>query len=175
MSVVEQLPRGGLLTRVLTRQTYRSPGRYRSGRGTVSINDSSSGVSPTAVVVLVLVLAGLDIVGAVFAKEWTSGRSTWLFLGGAATFVVLFGVYAVGLRLAEMSTVTFGWIVGLQVGILIVERVRYDVNLPPGKWVAIVAILCLQAYLVLAPAGQGPAIEQPRAVVGSAEVDLVDG
>ncbi len=141
----------------------------------MSINDSSSGVSPTAVVVLVLVLAGLDIVGAVFAKEWTSGRSTWLFLGGAATFVVLFGVYAVGLRLAEMSTVTFGWIVGLQVGILIVERVRYDVNLPPGKWVAIVAILCLQAYLVLAPAGRGQAIDQPRAVVGSAEVDLVDG
>ncbi len=122
-----------------------------------------------------LVLAVLDIVGAVFAKEWTSGRSTWLFLGGAATFVVLFGVYAVGLRLAEMSTVTFGWIVGLQVGILIVERVRYNVNLPPGKWVAIVAILCLQAYLVLAPAGRGPAIDQPRAVVGSAEVDLVDG
>jgi hypothetical protein len=65
--------------------------------------------------------------------------------------VALFVVYAVGLRYAEMSTVTFGWIVVLQVGVLAVERFRYDVALPPGKWVAIAAIIALQAYLVLAP------------------------
>lgn len=57
--------------------------------------------------------------------------------------------------MAELSTVTFGWVVLLQVGILILERVRYDVELPPGKWVAIAAILVLQAYLIMAPNGAG--------------------
>jgi hypothetical protein len=53
-----------------------------------------------------------------------------------------------------LSTVTFGWIITLQVGPLLLERVRYAVVLPSGKWVAIVAILVLQAYLVLAPNGR---------------------
>jgi hypothetical protein len=52
--------------------------------------------------------------------------------------------------------VTFGWIVGLQVAVLVVERVRYEVELPAGKWAAIGAILLLQGYLVLAPNGAAP-------------------
>jgi hypothetical protein len=52
--------------------------------------------------------------------------------------------------------VTFGWIVTLQVGLLLLERVRYAVVLPSGKWAAIVAILVLQAYLILAPNGEAP-------------------
>ena len=67
---------------------------------------------------------------------------------GLLSFGALFAVYAVSLRLAELSTVTFGWIVTLQVGLLLLERVRYEVVLPSGKWAAIVAIL---AYLILAP------------------------
>jgi hypothetical protein len=65
-------------------------------------------------------------------------------------------VYAVSLRVAELSTVTFGWIVTLQVGLLLLERIRYAVELPNGKWAAIVAILVLQAYLILAPNGSSP-------------------
>jgi hypothetical protein len=49
------------------------------------------------------------------------------------------------------------------------------VSLPPGKWAAIVAILCLQAYLVLAPSGSTPSLEQHRTAVDPAGVDLVDG
>ena len=79
------------------------------------------------------------------AKEWAEERNHWLF-----------AVYAVSLRLAELSTVTFGWIVTLQVGLLLLERIRYAVVLPSGKWVAIVAILVLQAYLILAPNGEAP-------------------
>jgi hypothetical protein len=48
--------------------------------------------------------------------------------------------------------VTFGWIVTLQVGLLL-ERVRHEVVLPTGKWAAIVAIL---AHLILAPNGETP-------------------
>ena len=38
----------------------------------------------------------------------------------------------------------------------LLERIRYAVVLPNGKWAAIVAILVLQAYLILAPNGETP-------------------
>jgi hypothetical protein len=130
----------------------------------MAVQDASSQVSPVTLIVIMLVLAGLDLVGAIVAKEWTLGRSAWFFVAGAASFVVLFVVYAIGLRYAELSTVTFGWIVGLQVAVLIVERVRYEVDLPAGKWMAIVAILALQGYLVLAPNGSASVAEDGAAV-----------
>lgn len=134
----------------------------------MALEGAPSQVSPATLVAIMLVLAGLDLVGAIVAKEWTLGRSWWFFVAGVASFVVLFGVYAIGLRYAELSTVTFGWIVGLQVAVLVVERVRYEVDLPPGKWVAIVAILVLQGYLVLAPNGA----ESTDDAIGSAPNEL---
>ena len=98
-------------------------------------------------------LAGLDVLGSVLAKEWAERQRGVWFLAGLATFGVLFAVYAASLRVAELSVVTFGWIVLLQVGLLVLERVRYGVALPPGKWLAIALILALQAHLVLAPNG----------------------
>ena len=100
-----------------------------------------------------LALAGLDMVGAVLAKEWTlRGQVVW-FVAGLAAFGLLFAVYALSLHVAELSIVTMGWIVFLQVGLLVVDSVRYGVTFPPGKWAAIGIILALQAYLVLAPNG----------------------
>jgi hypothetical protein len=49
----------------------------------------------------------------VLAKEWATERNHWLFAGGLVAFGALFAVYAVSLRLTELSTVTFGWIVTL--------------------------------------------------------------
>lgn len=98
-----------------------------------------------------LALAGLDFTGAVFAKAWVEDRQIAWFVAGLVAFGVLFVVYAHSLRFAELSIVTFGWIVFLQVGLLVYERVRYDVALPTGKWVAIAVIMLLQAYLILAP------------------------
>ena len=98
-----------------------------------------------------LALAGLDVVGSVFAKEWAEGRHLGWFFAGLLCFGVLFTVYATSLKVAELSVVTFGWIVFLQVGLLLYERLRYGVELPPAKWAAIAAILALQAYLILAP------------------------
>ena len=100
-----------------------------------------------------LALAGLDFVGAVFAKQWADGRHPAWFLAGLLAFGVLFAVYAASLRVAELSVVTFGWIVFLQVGLLLYERLRHGVELPAAKWAAIAAILALQAYLILAPNG----------------------
>jgi hypothetical protein len=44
-----------------------------------------------------------------------------------------------------------GWVVMLQVGLVVLDRVRYGVELPPGKWAAIVVLLVAQGYLLLAP------------------------
>ena len=97
-------------------------------------------------------LAALDFIGAVFAKEWADHRHPHWFVAGLVAFGLLFVLYAASLRFAELSTVTLGWIVFLQVGILLYERIRFAVDLSADKWFAIAAILVLQGYLVLAPA-----------------------
>ena len=112
--------------------------------------------SPLGLFAAMVMLAGLDFFGAVLAKEWAERHNHWLFAAGLLIFGVLFAVYALSLQVAELSTVTFGWIVSLQVGLLLFERIRYAVALPQGKWLAIAVILLLQAYLVLAPNGQSP-------------------
>ena len=112
----------------------------------------SSTAPAAAVVAFVFLLAALDLIGSVLAKEWGISRSPWFFGLGALSFVALFALYGSALKIAEMSTVTFGWIVLVQVAVLVLERVRYDVSLPPGKWIAVVGICLLQGYLILAPA-----------------------
>ncbi|MGH2734658.1 MAG: hypothetical protein ACRDKZ_03680 [Actinomycetota bacterium] len=107
--------------------------------------------SPFVLLSAMVVLAGLDFFGAMFAKEWAERHNHWLLAAGLLTFGALFLVYALSLEVTELSTVTFGWIVCLQIGVLLLERLRYGVGLPAGKWIAIAAILLLQAYLVLAP------------------------
>ena len=71
-------------------------------------------------------------------------------LGGMGVFAVLFWVYGRSLAYAELATVTISWVVMLQVGVLLIDRFRDGVHLPPGKWLAIAAILGLQGYLLLA-------------------------
>jgi len=111
-----------------------------------------------------IILALFDFVGAVFAKEWADTRQPWWFVAGLATFMGLFCFYAYSLKTAELSIVTIGWVVFLQVGLLLYERVRYGTELPPLKWAAIVLILALQAYLVLAPNDAGQVAESAQAI-----------
>ncbi|MEO5981339.1 MAG: hypothetical protein ABIQ13_03375 [Pedococcus sp.] len=113
---------------------------------------------PVALVatVAMVMLAALDLAGAVAAKEWAEHRSLWPMLLGLTAFAVLFWVYASSLQYAELALVTMGWIVMLQIGLVVVDRVRYGVELPVGKWVAVVVLLVAQAYLVLAPAAAHP-------------------
>jgi len=96
-----------------------------------------------------LVLAGLDLAGAYFAKEWAERRDVLTLVAGMVTFGVLFVVYGKALQVAELSAVTFGWFVFLTVGILLLERMRYGVELSTGKWIAICVVVVAQAYLIL--------------------------
>ena len=106
-----------------------------------------------------LLLAVLDFAGALAAKEWADGGSPRWLLAGFGCFLLLFYVYASSLQYAELATVTMGWIVLLQVGLLVLDHVRYDISLPPARWIAVGLILVLQAYLLLAPtvSKSGPA------------------
>jgi hypothetical protein len=117
---------------------------------------------PVVATVAMVCLAGLDLLGAVLAKEWAENGSVRALVLGAGAFLVLFWVYASSLRYAELALVTMGWVVMLQVGLVLIDRWRYGVELPTGKWVAIGVVLVAQAYLVLAPAA-----EQASASAGS--------
>jgi hypothetical protein len=107
-------------------------------------------------VVAIVVLAGLDLLGAVMARRYADHRSWLALAGGAAVFVVLFWVYGRSLAYAELATITFGWIAMLQVGVVLLDRVSSHTPIPTGKLLAMAAILVLQGYLLLGnPTGRG--------------------
>jgi hypothetical protein len=114
----------------------------------------SSWPVPLVAAIAMVALATIDLLGAVAAKEWVLQRQPSAPVLGLAAFVVLFWVYASALQYAELALVTLGWIVALQVGVLLVDRVRYGVTLPVDRWVAIVVILAAEAYLLLVPGPQ---------------------
>jgi cell division protein FtsW (lipid II flippase) len=107
---------------------------------------------PTAAVaaVAMLLLAAVDLAGAYVAKEAVVRRSLPWAVAGIALFVLLFYVYASSLQYAELALVTLGWVVVLQVGVLVLDHVRYGNALSADKWVAVAVILAAQAYLLLA-------------------------
>jgi len=117
---------------------------------------------PVVVAVLAMVaLAALDLAGTFAAKEAVQRRSLLIGAVGAVLFVLLFWVLASSLQYAELAPVTFGWIVILQVGVLLLDRFRYGAQLTTGAWAAIVVMVAAQAYLLL-----GPATSSARAAAG---------
>ncbi|WP_088317016.1 hypothetical protein [Kineosporia sp. R_H_3] len=124
------------------------------------IRTPESWPAPLAAAVAMLVLAALDLLGAVAAKEAVVRRSPAFAVGGALVFVVLFWVYASSLQYAELAVVTLGWIVVLQIGVVLVDVHRYDAPAPARTWVVVAVLVAAQAYLLLgapAPAGRDPA------------------
>jgi hypothetical protein len=108
---------------------------------------------PVVATLSMAALAGLDLFGAFAAKEWVETKNSAALGVGALSFLVLFWVYASSLQYAELAVVTMGWIVLLQVGILVIDRIAFDSSLPAGKLAAVVVILAAQGYLLLAPSG----------------------
>src|SRR5512144_371583 len=99
-----------------------------------------------------LVLAALDLAGAYAAKEAALRRSLPMAAVGVVMFVLLFWVYASSLRYTELAPVTLGWVVILQVGVVLLDRFRYGTPVSRGQWAAVLVVLAAQAYLLLAPA-----------------------
>ena len=63
---------------------------------------------------------------------------------------MVFLVYSRSLRYADLTTVTFGWVVLLELGVMVWERSR-GVVFGTDKLVALAALVALQAYLMLSP------------------------
>jgi hypothetical protein len=112
---------------------------------------AGSASRPLVAIVAMIVLAGLDLVGAMLAKHWSDHRSLLSGAGGLAVFGVLFFVYGSSLAYAELATVTFGWIGMLQVGVVIQQRVQEGTPIGIDRGAAMAVMLTLQAYLLLAP------------------------
>ena len=106
---------------------------------------------PVVATVAMAALAGLDLLGAIAAKEWAEKQSIAAIAFGTIASVALFWFYASSLQYAELAVVTMGWIVLLQVGIVIVDRVHFGTMLSADKIGALIIILVAQGYLVLAP------------------------
>ena len=106
--------------------------------------------TPVVAAVAMLLLAAVDLAGAYVAKEAVVRRSLPWGAAGIALFVLLFYVYASSLQYAELALVTLGWVVVLQVGVLLLDHLRYGSALSADKWVAVAVILAAQAYLLLA-------------------------
>jgi hypothetical protein len=108
---------------------------------------------PLLALAAMLVLAGLDLLGALLARHWSethggAGRLLF-FLGGVATFVVLFAVYAKSLQFAELVPVTFGWIAILQVGLLVIAAVGNSRHVSGAQWAAALAMVALEGFLLV--------------------------
>jgi hypothetical protein len=104
---------------------------------------------PVVAISAMIVLAGLDVIGALLARRWAHGGSSLWFGAGVACFVLLFWVYGSSLRYADLVPVTFGWIVALQVGLMLIDNVRSSSAIPTGRWVAALAIIALEGYLLV--------------------------
>jgi hypothetical protein len=98
------------------------------------------------VVTAMIALAVLDLIGAALARSWADHRSAISLVAGVVVFGLLFVVYGKSLSYAELSTVTIGWVVMLQIGVVVLDRLR-GVTIPPGRMSAIALILVLQAYI----------------------------
>ncbi len=116
------------------------------------------------VVAAMVVLAALDIVGSLCAKEFADHHRPLALALGAVVFVLLFVVYALALQVAQLSIVTLGWIVLLQVGLLALDARQFGLNLHVGQWLAVVAVIGLQCYLVVSTSGVGGAGAEHEAV-----------
>jgi hypothetical protein len=111
---------------------------------------------PVVAVVAMLVLAVVDLAAAYATKEAVVRRSPAWATGGVVLFVLLFYVYASSLQYAELALVTLGWVVVLQVGVLLLDRFRYGQALSADKWVAVVVILAAQGYLLMPSPSASP-------------------
>lgn len=97
---------------------------------------------------MMILLAVIDMLGAVAAKQWSTDRAPWTFVTGAVLSLLLFWVYGLSLNYGHLSTITLGWVVLVTVASLGLDAFVYDVHVPLRKWLAALAIVGLLVYLM---------------------------
>jgi uncharacterized membrane protein len=100
-----------------------------------------------AIVGFMLALAAIDFAAAMVAQDFADRRRLSTLVIGSVLSISLFVVYAVALHLADLSIVTMGWIVMLQVAVLCWDVVRNGLHLSATQWTAVTLIIVLQVFL----------------------------
>lgn len=126
-------------------------------------------------VLAMVALAALDLAGAYAAKEAALRRSLPMAALGIALFAVLFWVYASSLRYADLAPVTFGWVVILQVGVVLLDRFWYGASVSRGQWAAVAVLLAAQAYLLLTPSAPPVSSVSASSAPRAEPVQVIDG
>ncbi|BEP12808.1 hypothetical protein acdb102_11190 [Acidothermaceae bacterium B102] len=100
-----------------------------------------------SIVGFMLALAAIDFGAALMAQDFADRRRLSTLLVGSGLSITLFVVYAVALRLANLSIVTMGWIVMLQVAVITFDVVRHGLRLTAVQWAAVSLVIVLQVFL----------------------------
>jgi hypothetical protein len=94
-------------------------------------------------------LAALDLVGAILARHWATHRSAVALAGGVVVFATLFVVYGKSLDYAHLTTVTLGWLVLLQTGVIVLDRVQGGGELAWSRVLVMLVVVGLQGWLTV--------------------------
>jgi hypothetical protein len=114
----------------------------------IMVTGTSTHHGSIAAVGAIVALAALDLLGALLARRWADHHSTVALVSGIVVFGLLFVVYSKSLDYGDLATVTMGWVVLLQVGVVLIDHYRNAVAVPLDRWLVIVLILAGQAYLM---------------------------
>jgi hypothetical protein len=138
-------------TEVTRRPAWRRRLAGASGVGLLAAAAALIMRLPAAAVlpVMVLLLAGIDLLSGVVAKSWVASHSGWLMFAGCAMYLVMFWGYSATLRFGELSTITIGWVVLVTVGNMALDKFRYQVNFPTSRWLVALLVVALLAYLLM--------------------------
>lgn len=100
-------------------------------------------------ILICLALTCVELGSAALAKRALDERSLPFGLAGAASFVLLFGIYMLGLAQASLTFITVGWIVFSQIGAVAMDIRFYGAHFTIVQYVGIsiilagVLVLCL--------------------------------
>jgi hypothetical protein len=115
----------------------------------MSVTAVGAAHSNARAIAAMVLLAGLDLIGATLARHWATHRSLVALAGGVAVFGLLFVVYGKSLDYAHLTTITLGWFVLLQLGVIVLDAVHGEATLSWDRVTAMVAVLALQGYLTI--------------------------
>ena len=123
-------------------------------------------------IALIILLAGLDVAGAVALKEAQLRREPLLAIIGVALFVALALVLYMVLDTAELTIVSIGWVVAYQAAVMGVDVAWYDAQPTRLQVGAIVVALAALAVAALAPPPTPPGKHSIRIPVQRREQTL---
>ncbi len=115
---------------------------------------------------LIIALAAIDVAATIALKEAAGRRDGLLAIVGVGLFVLLAAVLYVALDATELTMVSLGWIVAVQVAVMVVDWRWYEFRPTPLQLAAICVAMAALVVAALAPApspGSSSKTDKPKA------------